>query len=230
MLNAHWDDRPDAYAQTRECWLTRRRVRFLSRFLRNLPDGARILEIGSGAGEVLIALSIEHPRLTFVGLEPQASYVDFATRAAGRRKLRNCSFRVGSAEAAGEAFAADLPFDLVLSNDVLHHIARTELAAASVARVTRPGARWLAIAPHGRHLDGRGRGSWRRGEANFGPAPFLKIARRAGWTGERRSFLFLIPPFIKSPSWLLVRLEGWLEELPVVAGGVALEMERELSP
>ncbi|MFY9551503.1 MAG: class I SAM-dependent methyltransferase [Thermoanaerobaculia bacterium] len=226
MLNAEWDDRPADYAQTRDCWLTRRRLRYMTEIVGALPAGARVLEIGSGAGEVLITLSTAHPRLQFVGLEPQASYVAFASEAASRQRAPNASFREGSAEEADVAFAGDPGFDLIVSNDVLHHVASQERAAAAAAHVARPGARWLAIEPNWRNVYVLVRCAWKRGEKNFWPAPFLKAARRAGWTGGRRSFLFLVPPFVKEPSPFFVRLEERFETQPLLAGGVALLLEK----
>jgi SAM-dependent methyltransferase len=222
VLNAEWDDRPADYASTRDCWLTRRRLRYMTEVVGALPEGARVLEIGSGAGEILIALALGHPRIRFVGLEPQASYVAFASEAARRQGASNVSFRPGTAEEADAALAGEPAFDLIVSNDVLHHVVNQERAAAAAARVARTGTGWLAIEPNWRNLYVLLRCAWKRGEANFWPAPFLRAARRAGWTGGRRSFLFLIPPFVKEPFPFFARLEERFEHLSPLAGGVAL--------
>ena len=225
MLNAEWDDRPAEYAATRDCWLTRRRLGYMTEVVAALPEGARVLEIGSGAGEILISLALGHPRIRFVGLEPQASYVAFALEAAHRQGASNVSFRPGTAEEADAALAGEPAFDLIVSNDVLHHVASQERTAAAAARVARPGTDWLAIEPNWRNPYVLLRCALKRGEHNFWPAPFLRAARRAGWTVGRRSFLFLIPPFIKEPSPFFARLERRYESLPLVAGGVALLLQ-----
>ncbi len=222
MLNAEWDDRPADYAATRDCWLTRRRLRYMSEIVGTLPAGARVLELGSGAGEILIALAVGHPRLHFVGLDPQPSYVAFASEAAGRQGAANVSFRRGTAEEADAALSGEPGFELIVSNDVLHHVSSQQRAAVAAARVARPGARWLAIEPNWRNLYVLVRCAWKRGEKNFWPARFLRAARSAGWAGGRRSFLFLIPPFVKEPSPFFARLEERLESWPLAAGGVAL--------
>lgn len=222
MLNAKWDDRPADYAAMRDCWLTRRRLRYMDEVVGALPEGSRVLELGSGTGEILIALALGHPRLRFVGLEPLPSYVAFATEASRCQRASNVTFRQGSAEEADAALAGDAGFDLIVSNDVLHHVASQERTAAAAARIARPGTRWLAIEPNWRNLYVLLRCSWKHGEKNFWPAPFLRAARSAGWTGGQRSFLFLIPPFIKEPSLFFARLEERLESWSLVAGGVAL--------
>jgi hypothetical protein len=66
----------------------------------------------------------------------------------------------------------------------------------------------------------------KRGERNFWPGDFLAGAKSAGWATRRRSFLFLIPPFVKKPPRLLVDLEKALEHYPLLAGGVALTLVR----
>jgi 2-polyprenyl-3-methyl-5-hydroxy-6-metoxy-1,4-benzoquinol methylase len=222
VLNAEWDDRPAEYAATRDCWLTRRRLRYMTEVVAALPDGARVLEIGSGAGEILISLALGHPRIRFVGLEPQASYVAFALEAAHRQGASNASFRPGTAEEADGALAGEPAFDLIVSNDVLHHVASQERTAAAAARLARPGTSWLVIEPNWRNPYVLLRCAWTRGESNFWPARFLRAARGAGWTGGRRSFLFLIPPFVKEPPSFLTRLEERFESVSLVAGGVAL--------
>ncbi len=222
MLNAKWDDRPAGYAAMRDCWLTRRRLRYMTEVVGALPEGGRVLELGSGAGEILIALALAHPGLRFVGLDPQASYVAFASEAARRQGAPNVTFRQGTAEEADAALSGEPVFDLIVSNDVLHHVKSQERTAAAAARVARPGARWLAIEPNWRNLYVLVRCAWKRGEKNFRPAPFLRAARNAGWTGGRRSFLFLIPPFVKEPSPLFAWLEERIETWSPVAGGIAL--------
>jgi SAM-dependent methyltransferase len=225
VLNAEWDDRPEDYAAMRDCWLTRRRLRYMTEVVGALPEGARVLEIGSGAGEILIALALGHPRLQFVGLDPQSGYVAFASEAAGRQGAANVSFRRGTAEEADAALSGEPGFDLIVSNDVLHHVASQQGTAVAAARLARPGARWLAIEPNWRNLYVLVRCAWTHGEKNFWPAPFLRAARSAGWTGGRRSFLFLIPPFVKEPSPFFARLEERLESWSPVAGGVALLLQ-----
>jgi SAM-dependent methyltransferase len=222
VLNAEWDDRPADYAATRDCWLTRRRLRYMTEIVGALPQGSRVLELGSGAGEILIALALRHPGLRFVGLDPQESYVAFASDASRREGATNASFRRGTAEEADAALAGESGFDLIVSNDVLHHVESQERTAAAAARVARPGGRWLAIEPNWRNLYVLVRCAWKRGEKNFWPGPFLRAARSAGWAGGRRSFLFLIPPFVKEPSPFFAWLEGRIETWSPVAGGVAL--------
>jgi 2-polyprenyl-3-methyl-5-hydroxy-6-metoxy-1,4-benzoquinol methylase len=224
MLNANWDDRPEEYAATRDCWLTRRRTRYVREFLREASSGQRVLELGSGVGELLIALAAERPDLHFTGIEPQRSYVEFCREAASKQGVRNLCFRTASAEDAASLLNRDAPFDWILSNDMLHHVADQAKVVEAMAQVARPGARWLAIEPNWRNPYVLVGCALKRGERNFWPASFLAHGRNRGWSFQRRSFLFLIPPFVKNPPRPLIALERNLEKFSLLGGGLALTL------
>jgi 2-polyprenyl-3-methyl-5-hydroxy-6-metoxy-1,4-benzoquinol methylase len=226
MLNARWDDRPADYAATRDCWLTQRRTLFVQEALREAPAGARVLELGSGVGELLIALATARPDLTFVGTEPQQSYVDWARRAAADRGLANLTFTTALAEDVGSRFTGSPPFDRILSNDMLHHVPRQEVVLKAAARVTRPGARWLVVEPNWINPYVLIGCAVKRGERNFWPRPFLEEAGPRGWSLDHREYLFLIPPFVRRAPRFLIRIEQAFERYPWIAGGVALTLVR----
>ncbi len=226
MLNARWDDRPADYAATRDCWLTERRTLFVREALEAAPSGSRVLELGSGVGELLIALAAGRPDLTFLGTEPQQSYVDYARRAASGQNLGNLTFETAMAEEVGARLAGWPPFDWILSNDMLHHVPRGEDVLEAAAHVTRPGTRWLAIEPNWINLYVLVGCALKRGERNFWPSPFLTKALARGWSLARRDYLFLIPPFVRRPPRVLIRVEQAFERYPAIAGGVALTLVR----
>lgn len=226
MWNAVWDDRPEEYAQTRDCWLTTRRVRFIRELLGGAVAGDRVVELGSGTGNLLLELAAARPDLEFVGLEPQQSYVDFSSEAASRRGLRNAAFRTGMAERAAAVLSSGGAFRWLLTNDVLHHLSDVPATLRAAAELASPGARWLAIEPNWRNPYTFLAQAIKRGEKNFRPGPFLEIASAAGWSLANRSYLFLIPPFVKKPPRIAVRVERAFEGVPVLAGGVALTLAR----
>lgn len=226
MLNAGWDDRPAEYAATRDCWLTHRRTLFVREALASCAAGGRVLELGSGVGELLIALAAARPDLSFVGTEPQQSYVDWARRAAADRGVRNVTFETTSAEDVGSRLGGGHAFDRVLSNDMLHHVARQEAVLEAAAQVTRPGARWLVIEPNWINPYVLIGCAMKRGERNFWPRPFLAAAPARGFVLSGREYLFLIPPFVRRAPRFLVRIEQALERYPPIAGGVALTLAR----
>lgn len=227
MLNAIWDDRPTEYAATRDCWLTQRRLLYVGGVLREASAGQRVLELGSGTGELLISLASARPDLQFIGTEPQSSYVEFSIDAASKRNLPNLSFRTAPADRVADLFRHDERFDWILSNDMLHHVPDQEKVLEAAAHVARPGTRWLAIEPNWRNLYVLIGCALKRGECNFWPGPFLSQGRAHGWSCVDRSFLFLLPPFVKKPHRVLIGLERALERHSLLAGGVALTLVRQ---
>jgi ubiquinone/menaquinone biosynthesis C-methylase UbiE len=219
-LNSIYDDDPERYQQHRDCWLNRRRALFVAERLRGyrLPPGGRVLEIGSGTGQLLRELSRQFPELSFWGLEPQASYIEFALQRAGPEDVR---YVRGTAEQAHNLLNGT--FHAILSNDVLHHVESLERSASSVARLAASGCRWLAIEPNSLNLYAQ-IGQWRKPEEHpFRPKEFLIAARASGWSLKQRRYLFLVPPFVReAPGWLKA-LERRLEGIPFAGGGICLE-------
>jgi 2-polyprenyl-3-methyl-5-hydroxy-6-metoxy-1,4-benzoquinol methylase len=226
MYNAEWDDRPAEYATIRDCWLTRRRISYAADFFREACPGDRVLDVGSGVGELVIELAASRPDLRFTGVEPQPSYVEFGTASAAKRGVPNVTFRIGLADQLAPVLGPDARFEWILSNDLLHHVPDQDDVLRSVAEVASPGARWLAIEPNWRNPYVLIACAVKRGERNFWPGDFIAGANAIGWTTQNRSFLFLIPPFVKRPHRLLIDLEKAFEHYPLLAGGVALTLAR----
>lgn len=96
----------------------------------------RALDAGCGAGALALALA---PRVReVVGVDRVPELLDEARR----RAPENASFVQGDVAALPlESFS----FDLSGSLRVLHHVARPELVAAELTRVTRPGGTILVV-------------------------------------------------------------------------------------
>ena len=219
-LNARWEGRPEAYEALRRCWLNERRLRFLAGELEaaGLPTGSQVLELGCGTGWLVRQLAGRLPQLEFTGVDPDPAYVRFAREQAAHG---NEHYLEGTAEelpAGSEAVA------VVLSNDVLHHVASLARTFESAARAGRPGTEWIAIEPNCLNPYTFARQQFTEGERNFFPRQAVGLARASGWRFAGRRHLFLIPPFVRSaPGWM-VELERRLERVPVLAGGVCLRL------
>ena len=93
--------------------------------LRALPDrnaDYRVLDLGTGTACLLVALLMEFPNATGVGIDLSEAALQWARRNVARHKLeRRCVFAVGNWDTAGERF------DLIVSNPP--YIATSDLSA-----------------------------------------------------------------------------------------------------
>ena len=99
--------------------------------------GHRVLEIGCGTGNLLLAVKRSQPAATVVGVDPDLTALARAQRKAHRR---------GLAVQLDRGYADELPYaddsvDVVLSSFMLHHVPADQRAPAAqeVRRVLRPG-------------------------------------------------------------------------------------------
>jgi len=166
--------------------LTTRAVGFLYRaaagqLLAELPSGGRVLDVGTGPGQLLVEVARRRPDVTGAGIDPSADMIGHAQR------------RLTAATAADRfdlhvAAAEDLPFpdgsfDAVVSTLSSHHWADPSAAVDEQARVLRPhGKLWI--------FDLRG----------IAPAAVLTDALSARFPPQ-----FVTRPRTRGPAALLIR-------------------------
>lgn len=117
----------------RELFSTWKQPAALAALLDGLPQGARVVDIGSGQGSLLARLKRERPDLELVAL-------DLAPAGAAE----------GYAWVAGDACKLPFPdarFDLVLCRHVIEHIPRAMDMAHELARVLKAGGRLYLECP-----------------------------------------------------------------------------------
>ncbi len=124
--------------------------------------GGRILDNGTGLGTYLEAMGRVNPDSQRVGLEIEHERAVSALARADAIVL-----------GVGESlpFAND-SFDLILSNEVIEHVADDRAAVAEMARVARPGGRVVIFAPN-RWYPVEQHGVYWRGEYHFGNTPLV---------------------------------------------------------
>jgi ubiquinone/menaquinone biosynthesis C-methylase UbiE len=104
-------------------------------------EPARLLEVGCGAGELAERLAAE------VGCEVVA--VDLSPEMVALACARGVDAQVADVE---ELPFADGEFDCVVAAWMLYHVPDLERGLDEVARVLRPGGRFVAVTLGGRHL------------------------------------------------------------------------------
>lgn len=102
-----------------------------------LRSGARVLDLGCGAGEALGVLAEEFPASRFEGVDLSEHALALAAERIGG--LSNASVQHGRAEEVTDAGV----YDLVITFDVLHDLTRPADAADAVARALAPDGTWL---------------------------------------------------------------------------------------
>jgi ubiquinone/menaquinone biosynthesis C-methylase UbiE len=133
MHRSHTFDHPDRYDR-HAGWLFGRFYRAVAADVAAaLPDGARVLDVGTGPGRVPAAIAAARPDLHVDGLDPSTEMIE----AAGRRALgERVTFVVGD---VGALPYPDATFDLVLSTLSQHHWPDRNAGFREIRRVLRPG-------------------------------------------------------------------------------------------
>jgi len=129
------------------------------------PDGAHLLDVGTGPGVLLVELATLRPDLRLTGVDLSADMV-----ATAQRNLRPYAQRAGAR--VGDVTSLpfeDQSFDLIVSSLSLHHWDDPEAAVPELARVLRPGGRVhiydFPFAPFDRLTRAAGTGSVLRGRS-----------------------------------------------------------------
>lgn len=107
----------------------------------DLPERARVLEIGSGAGFEAEVLLDRYPAWEFVATDRDPAMVVRCKEQLGRFGERVV---VQECDAIALPFAPDT-FDLAISIGVWHHVGSWDRALAECARVLRPGGSLLLV-------------------------------------------------------------------------------------
>lgn len=122
-------------------------------------SGAAILDVGCGIGAYLSALRADSPRV--FGVEAEGEYA------------REAATKGDIVQALGERLPfADDQFDLVLSHEVIEHVADDRACVREMVRVLRPGGRLVLFCPN-RWYPFETHGHYWRGVYHFGNTPLV---------------------------------------------------------
>jgi ubiquinone/menaquinone biosynthesis C-methylase UbiE len=107
-----------------------------------LPDGARVLDVGTGPGRVPLAIAHAQPALRVEGLDQSPEMIVQARRNATDAGLDGAvAFTVGD---VGDLPYPDASFDLIVSTLSQHHWADAAAGLRELRRVLRPGGEvWI---------------------------------------------------------------------------------------
>jgi SAM-dependent methyltransferase len=107
-------------------------------------DGAKILEICCGAGNLAAAMARAFPKAEVIALDRYPDAGSVVKEAAAREKLSNVYYRCG--DATRLVGFSDASLDLIYGQATLHHLAHDEEALRNeCSRVLKPGGRLIFI-------------------------------------------------------------------------------------
>jgi 2-polyprenyl-3-methyl-5-hydroxy-6-metoxy-1,4-benzoquinol methylase len=104
-----------------------------------LRQGARVADVGCGAGVALLAMADAFPSSHFEGFDISRHAIDRARRKAAEGGLGNVEFHVRAAE----ELPASPPFDLIVTLDCIHDMPRPQEAIAAIRRAIADSGTWL---------------------------------------------------------------------------------------
>ncbi|CAA9520909.1 MAG: hypothetical protein AVDCRST_MAG30-3036 [uncultured Solirubrobacteraceae bacterium] len=182
-------DRTIALTMREERW----RPVLRDRVLAEVPEGGRVVDVGTGTGTLAIALAAARPDVEVVGVDGDAEILAQARDKTGAGRV---TWETGL---AGELPLADGSADAAVVSLVLHHLGPEgkRRALAEVARVLRPGGR-LHVADWGRPATPALRGA------------FFALQVLDGFEGTRDHAAGRLPDFLRAAGFADARRTGRL--------------------
>lgn len=106
-----------------------------------LKAGAKVADVGCGAGVALIAMAKAFPKSQFHGYDNSKFALQRAAANLKESGLKNVTFH----DSDKEGIPGDASFDLVTCLDCLHDMARPDLAAAAIRKAIKPDGAWFIV-------------------------------------------------------------------------------------
>jgi len=111
----------------------------LAGVVERLEAGARVADVGCGAGTALVAMASAFPSSSFEGFDPSVHAIERARQRVAEAGLTNVEMhRAGFADLPGEP-----TYDLVVTLDCIHDLPRPAEAIAAVRRSIKADGTWL---------------------------------------------------------------------------------------
>jgi 2-polyprenyl-3-methyl-5-hydroxy-6-metoxy-1,4-benzoquinol methylase len=104
-----------------------------------LQAGAKVADVGCGAGLALLEMAAAYPRSEFHGYDISQHAIARARENAARAAAGNVTFH----DANGDALPGDASFDLVTTFDCIHDMTHPAAVMRAIRRALKPDGTWL---------------------------------------------------------------------------------------
>jgi SAM-dependent methyltransferase len=132
-----------ANAPSTRILLTRRWLPAMPDVVERLENGARVADVGCGAGTAVLTMAAAYPTSQFFGYDLDPRAVELARRKAAESGLGNVSFEVLSAD----EIPVDPGFDLITTFDVVHDLSDPAAAVQRFREALTPDGTFLMMEP-----------------------------------------------------------------------------------
>jgi 2-polyprenyl-3-methyl-5-hydroxy-6-metoxy-1,4-benzoquinol methylase len=123
--------------------LTRRWLPAMPDVVARLESGARVADVGCGAGTAALTMAAAYPRSEFFGYDVDPRAIAAARAQAAETGLDNVTFE----SRAAEDLPTEPPFDLITAFDVVHDLAQPEAAVARFREALADDGTFLLMEP-----------------------------------------------------------------------------------
>lgn len=110
-----------------------------------LQAGAKVADVGCGAGVALIEMAKAYPQSTFHGYDISQYALTRAQANQAQAGVRNVTFH----DAASDALPGDASFDFITTFDCIHDMAHPEVVIRAIRQAIKPQGTWLIADIHG---------------------------------------------------------------------------------
>ncbi len=104
-----------------------------------LEAGARVADVGCGAGVALLAMAGAYPRSEFHGYDPSAHAIERAREKATQAGIDNVVLHV----ADGSSLPAEPSYDFIITFDCIHDMTRPDEVIGAIRRALHADGTWL---------------------------------------------------------------------------------------
>lgn len=201
------------------------KLTMIDRLIRpHLKAGSRLLEIGCGAGNLLLQATVAGSYPVALDLSMQA-----LTFVRSRLEEANLDAEAPRSFACTQAIGESLPlkdesFDCVLMSEVIEHLEAPQISIREAARVLRPGGRLLITTPNYRsfwplmewavdHLNMAPKMAGEQHISRFYPSSLKSLLIESGLNMEYAGSIYNLSPFLSmvSPEGAKRRLQRELD-------------------